>query len=139
MGLVLKLGAGLHPTIIQRITDLLHTLATAQRTKQNTHMKILILRISDATTQRDMRDFVNRILKGWLRLPFSSQPTILSCRIVTITNSLGVKQRHGLINVRPDDAAQRVIRKLNGELLKGKRVGVIMFHGDLEGLSFSLI
>ncbi len=102
-------------------------------------MKILILRISDTTTQMDMRGFVNRVLKKWFRLPFSSQPTIASCRIVTVTNSFGVTQRHGLMNVTPDDAAQRVIRKLNGGLLKGKRVGVIMYQGDLKELSFSLI
>ncbi len=102
-------------------------------------MKILLLRISDATTQTDMRNFVNRVLKNWLRLPFSSQATIVSCRIVSVTNSLGVTQRHGLINVTPDDAAQKIIHKLNGEYLKGKRVGVIMFQGDLKDLSFSLI
>lgn len=41
---------------------------------------------------------------------------------------MGVVQRHGLINVLPDDAALRIIRKLNGEYLKGKRVGVKQYH-----------
>jgi hypothetical protein len=41
---------------------------------------------------------------------------------------MGVIQRSGLINVTPDDAALRIIRKLNGEYLKGKRVGVKQYH-----------
>jgi len=35
-----------------------------------------------------------------------------------------VTQRHGIINVTPDDAAMRIIQKLNGKYLNEKRVGV---------------
>jgi hypothetical protein len=52
-----------------------------------------------------MRDFVNRVLEKWFRLPFSSEPRIISCKIISSTNSMGVIQRHGLIIVLPDDAA----------------------------------
>jgi hypothetical protein len=34
--------------------------------------------------------------------------------IISNTSSIGVIQRHGLINILPDDAALRLIRKLNG-------------------------
>ena len=98
-------------------------------------MKLLIPRITDATTRKDMRDFVNRVLEKWFRLPFSSQPRIVGCKIISITSSMGVVQRHGLINVSPDDAALRIIRKLNGEYLKGKRVGVTQYHGIPEDSS----
>jgi hypothetical protein len=54
-----------------------------------------------------------------------------------VTNSMGVVQRHGLINVTPDDAALRIIRKLNGEYLKGKRVGVKRYHGTPEEQSIN--
>ena len=101
-------------------------------------MKLLIPRISDATTRKDMRDFVNRVLEKWFRLPFSSQPRIISCNIISTTSSMGVVQRHGLINVLPDDAALRIIRKLNGEYLKGKRVGVRQYHSGPEDLSAHL-
>ena len=37
---------------------------------------------------------------------------------------MGVTERHGLVEVTPDDAALRVIKKLNGAYLKTKRVGV---------------
>jgi hypothetical protein len=77
-------------------------------------MKLLIPRISDATARKDMKNFVNRVLEKWLRLPFSSQPRIVSCKIISNTSSIGVIQRHGLINILPDDAALRLIRKLNG-------------------------
>ena len=45
---------------------------------------------------------------------------------------MGVVQRHGLINVLPDDAALRIIRKLNGEYLSGKRVGVRQYDSTPE-------
>jgi hypothetical protein len=96
-------------------------------------MKLLIPRITDSTTRRDIRDFTNRVLEKWFRLPFSAPPQIISCRILTITNNMGVTQRNGLINVTPDDAALRVMRKLNGEYLNGKRVGVKQYYGTPEG------
>ena len=46
------------------------------------------------------------------------------CRIQSVTDSMGVTEHHGLINVTPDDAALKIIRKLNGTYLKGKRIGV---------------
>lgn len=87
-------------------------------------MKILIPRITDATTRKDLREFANRVLQKWFRLPFSDHPTITSCQILAISNSMGVTQRHGLLDVSPDDAAAKIIRTLNGAFLRGKRVGV---------------
>ena len=99
-------------------------------------MNVLIPRITDATTRKDLSSFANRVLDKWFRLPFSAQPRIVSCRILSITNSMGVTQRHGLIDVTPDDAALKVIRKLNGQFLNGKRVGVKQYRrlpGDSGG------
>lgn len=87
-------------------------------------MNLFIPRITDSTTRKDLSSFANRVLAKWFRLPFSAQPQIVSCRILSITNSMGVTQRHGLIRVTPDDAALKIIRKLNGRYLNGKRVGV---------------
>ncbi len=91
-------------------------------------MKLLIPRIADSTTRKDLTVFENRVLEKWFRLPFSSQPRIVSCRILLITDHVGVTQRHGLINVTPDDAALKIIRKLNGRYLNGKRVGVKQYR-----------
>ena len=87
-------------------------------------MKLLIPRITDSTKRKDLREFANRVLQKVFRLPFSAQPKIVNCRILSIPDSTGVTRRHGLIDVTPDDAARRVIRKLNGAYLKEKRVGV---------------
>jgi len=95
-------------------------------------MKIIIPRITDSTSRKDLRNFANRILEKWLRLPFSAHPQILSCRILSITSSVGVIQRHGLIDVTPDDAALKIIRKLNGAYLKEKRVGVKRYDRTAE-------
>ena len=86
-----------------------------------------------------MRDFVNRVLEKWFRFPFSSEPRIISCKIISTTSSMGVVQRHGLISVLPDDAALRIIRKLNGEQLKGKRVGIQQYHSMPEDSSAHLV
>ena len=97
-------------------------------------MKLLIPRITDSTTRKDLRDFINRVLEKWFRLPFSAPPQIVSCGILSDTNNIGLTQRSGLINVTPDDAALRIIRKLNGEYLKGKRVGVKQYNRSPEEL-----
>ena len=87
-------------------------------------MKLIIPRITDSTSAKDLREFANQVLEKIFRLPFSGTPRIVSCRVVFVTDRSGVNQRHGLINVTPDDAALRIIRKLNGKYLNGKRVGV---------------
>ncbi|MEZ5586485.1 MAG: hypothetical protein R3E46_05390 [Sedimenticolaceae bacterium] len=87
-------------------------------------MKILVPRITDATKKKDLIEFANSVLQKWFRFPFSDHPKINSCRVLTISDSMGVTLRHGLLDVSPDDAAVRVIRKLNGAFLGGKRVGV---------------
>jgi hypothetical protein len=91
-------------------------------------MKILVPRITNATTQNDLREFANRVLHKWLRWPFSEHPVIVSCQILLIKDSVGVTERHGLLEVKPDDAALKVIRKLNGGYLRGKRVGVTHYN-----------
>jgi len=97
-------------------------------------MNIIIPRITGKTNRKDLRGFVNRVLDSWFRLPFSAHPQIVRCRIISVTDRTGVTQRHGIINVTPDDAALRIIRKLNGEYLKGKRVGVKQYNRSPEEL-----
>jgi len=87
-------------------------------------MKILIPRVTDITTRKDLREFANRVLQKWIRWPFTEHAIIRHCEIISIPNSMGVVQRHGLLDVTPDDAAFRIIRRLNGAFLRGKRVGV---------------
>ena len=95
-------------------------------------MNIIIPRITEKTDRKDLRSFVNRVLEKWFRLPFSAHPKIVRCRIISVDDRTGVTQRHGIINVTPDDAALRIIRKLNGEHLNGKRVGVKRYDLSIE-------
>ncbi|MEJ2592832.1 MAG: hypothetical protein P8178_15815 [Candidatus Thiodiazotropha sp.] len=76
-----------------------------------------------------MKDFVRGVMGKWFRLPFSAQPIMISCRILSVRNESGLVLRHGLVNVMPDVAALRVIRKLNGKCLDGKRVCVERYQG----------
>ncbi len=98
-------------------------------------MKLIISRITDSTKRVDLKNFINSVLDKWFRLPFSTQPRIIGCSILSTSSSMGVIQRHGLINVTPDDAALRIIRKLNGKQLNGKRVGVKQYDHVAEGSS----
>lgn len=91
-------------------------------------MLLPVPRIADRTRQKDLKELVNRVLEEWFRMPFSARPGIVSCRILSETDSMGVTGRHGLINVTPDDAALRVIKKLNGAYLKTKQVGVKQYR-----------
>ncbi len=95
-------------------------------------MNIIITRITDRTNRKDLRDFVNRVLEKWFRRPFSAHPEIIRCRIISVTDRDGVTQRHGVINVTPDDAALMIIRKLNGKYLNEKRVGVKRYDLSIE-------
>ena len=92
-------------------------------------MKILVPRITEATTRGDLQKFANRVLEKWIRMPFSDHPKIISCQILSIPDFVGMKQRHGLLEVMPDDAAVRIIHKLNGAFLCGKRVAVKQYDG----------
>jgi len=87
-------------------------------------MRLLVPRIANATTPKDLREFANRVLESWFRLPFSTRPKIVSCQILSTLDLLGTEHHHGLLDVRPDDAAMKIIRKLNGAVLCGKRVDV---------------
>ena len=95
-------------------------------------MNIIIPRITGKTNRKDLRNFVNRVLEKWFRLPFSAHPQIVRCSIICVTDRLGATQRHGIINVTPDDAALRIIRKLNGKYLNEKRVGVKRYDLSVE-------
>ena len=97
-------------------------------------MQILIAQISRSTSRRNMKDFVYGVMGQWFRLPFSAQPIMISCRILSIRREAGFSLRCGLINVVPDHAALRVIRKLNGKYLGGKRVSVARYQG-IPGVS----
>jgi len=97
-------------------------------------MKLIIPRIADSTKPKDLRAFANQVLDKIFRLPFSATPRIISCRVVFVTDQIGVTQRHGLISVTPDDAALRIIRKLNGKYLNGKCVGVRPYDSKGEAL-----
>jgi len=100
-------------------------------------MKLIIPRITDSTTRTDLRNFIELVLGKFFRLPFSAQPRIVSCRILSITDRVGMIQHHGLLSVTPDDAALRIIKKLNGKYLKGKRVGVKQYDLAVKASIYS--
>ena len=95
-------------------------------------MNIIIPGITEKTNRKELTSSINRVLEKWFRLPFSAHPKIVRCRILSVTDRAGVTQRHGIINVTPDDAALRIIQKLNGQHLNEKQVGVKRYDLSIE-------
>lgn len=83
-------------------------------------MLIFIRRIPEMTQIADLAAFVNPALKRGLLI---SPGKIIKIKILGLhEKAITQYEFHGLVEVEPEKAGRRVIEKLNGKLLKGKRV-----------------
>jgi hypothetical protein len=89
-------------------------------------MIIIIKHILAKTTKQDIAVFLNPIIKGGL-LQKSGQ--ILGISILAQRNTrTQVMQYHSLVKIEPDTVAKRVVSRLNGKVMRGKRVSVSEYH-----------
>jgi RNA recognition motif-containing protein len=89
-------------------------------------MKIFVRRIPRDTTKKELIDFVLGpfVKKSWLSFK-AVNPDLLACQIIKVTDQdTGVVEYHGILRVSPDDAAEKMIRRLNGQPLKQIKVAV---------------
>ncbi|CAK0747300.1 hypothetical protein CCP4SC76_1800010 [Gammaproteobacteria bacterium] len=95
-------------------------------------MKILVKNIPADTTERSLIEFVLTPFSKKNLFSFRTRPDsaeVMSCEILRVTDVDSNKvEYHGVLCVRPDDAAIQLIRKLNGQLLWNQRVQVRRFH-----------
>jgi hypothetical protein len=93
-------------------------------------MDIFIRRLPEGTTRRDIQDFVLPALKPRWRLFGSRTAGKLSkVAILRIHDSnTGTVEFHGLIRIEPAMEGLAVIHRLNGTLLKSKRVEVRKYY-----------
>ncbi|MCW8906353.1 MAG: hypothetical protein OQL28_03815 [Sedimenticola sp.] len=86
-------------------------------------MKILIAHIPSQIQRQELMNLVESSVKPtWL--PFSKRNnTVTKCKLVRILDlDTGGVEYHGLVDIYPDRAAQRAIRKLNNKPLNGHRL-----------------
>ncbi len=91
-------------------------------------MKLIILRVPKKTTPTDVKRFVREGIRTRIPIPFTNQPRVVSAEVVVIRDDRGRADYHGMVTVLPDSSARRLIRKLNGMDLNGKKVMVREFR-----------
>lgn len=87
-------------------------------------MKIIIPRVPKETTCQDLARFVNEGMKTSISLPFVQQISVVSSEVIIIRDEQGLTEYHGMMNIMPDSAARKAVKKLNGLQINGKTVGV---------------
>lgn len=88
-------------------------------------MLVFFRRIPANTRHHDIKDFIKPALKSKLLNPFTRQGEILDIKFMVMKdNDLNALEHHSIVNIEPDSAALRVIKKLNRKPLKGKPINV---------------
>ncbi|MES9845848.1 MAG: hypothetical protein ABW162_04465 [Candidatus Sedimenticola sp. PURPLELP] len=90
-------------------------------------MKIIIPRIPNATTRHELRKFVLEILAHKLKIPFTTQPELISVDIMCIRDAQGLEEHHGLVVIRPDSGGEWLIKHIKGQHLHRKLVAARQF------------
>ncbi|MET0118670.1 MAG: hypothetical protein ABW090_14710 [Sedimenticola sp.] len=85
-------------------------------------MKIIIPRIPTATTRHELRKFVLDVLGKKLKIPFTTQPELVSVDIMCIRDASGSMEHHGLIVIRPNAGGEWFIKHVKGQHLHRKMV-----------------
>lgn len=89
-------------------------------------MLIFLARIQPNTTKRDIVDFISPALKGGL---FAPKGILKNIEILALRDSrTNVTENHAIVQIEPDKAALKVIRKLNRKKLNGKPINVRPYH-----------
>lgn len=89
-------------------------------------MIVFFKRIPTGTRKSDIEDFIAETVKGGL---FSRSGEIKNITIIERRNPhLNVTDYHGLVTIEPESVAERVIKKLNRKLFKGKYIEVRRYY-----------
>lgn len=91
-------------------------------------MKIIIPRIPNATTRKEMTSLVRELFAKKFHLPFTKHPRVAKCDIITITDQHGIGECHGFIVVHPEAAAIWLIKHLAGKRLHNKVIFARRYH-----------
>jgi hypothetical protein len=85
-------------------------------------MLVFLRRVPADTTLTEIMDFVEPALKGGL---FRPRGEIASASILAMRERMqGAAEYHAVVDIKPDEAALRAIKKLHRQMFKGKRIAV---------------
>lgn len=92
-------------------------------------MEVFIRRLPNSTTRLDLMQFITSALKPkWYLLQFSPSGNLMHCDICRIEDPHNNQvEYHGIVQIEPPSAAINVIKQLNGEFFKSKKVEVRKF------------
>ncbi|MCW8890947.1 MAG: RNA-binding protein [Sedimenticola sp.] len=92
-------------------------------------MEVFIRRLPNSTTRLDLMQFISSALKPkWYLLQFAPLGNLMHCDICRIDDPLNKQvEYHGIVQIEPPSAAIAVIKQLNGEYFKSKKVEVRKF------------
>lgn len=97
-------------------------------------MLIFFRNIPPATRKIDLVEFITPAFNfNFVDKFFRSPGTIVDIKLVNLLdkekNTLNV---HGLVRINPDDAAERVIKRLNRKTVNGRRISVREYQARSE-------
>lgn len=91
-------------------------------------MKLIVLRLPQATSRNDLLALVKKVLSHKFHIPFTDNPVITSCEVYEYRDKSGVVDYHGIISIHPDEAGQWLIRHFKNQHLHHKLVFIKEFH-----------
>lgn len=95
-------------------------------------MDLFFSRIPSHTTTHELCDFIRDGIRGWH--PWGPSLDIARCDVVRITDlDTGRVEFHGLVTIRDQRMAELVIKKLNGQALKGETIEVREYTHRIPG------
>jgi len=89
-------------------------------------MIVFLRRIPASTKKHDISDYLEPVLKGSL-LQKSGEIKKIDILVVRDTQTQAL-EFHGLVEIEPESAANRVIKKLNRKVFKGKNIAIREYH-----------
>jgi len=88
-------------------------------------MMLFIRRIPADLSRRELEALVREALKPKLWWPFGPRGAMTRCEVLAIYDKdRGERERHGLVSIVPQRAAQLVLKRLDRSKMKGKVVEV---------------
>jgi len=83
-------------------------------------MDVFLSRLSELTTLGQLEGTVRSIISKKLHIPFTASPTLSSCKIMEIRDEHGGVECHGLLNIKPDNAANWFITQCRTKKIHNK-------------------
>jgi RNA recognition motif-containing protein len=97
-------------------------------------MQVFIRKLPRGVTRKDLRAFVESGLEWRGPLPFRTRGEVRDCRIIVIhDHKTGEMDRHGIVSIHPEKAAEQVIKRLNHSRLHGRRVHLHQYFSRKRG------